>query len=119
MNFQNALPALGLLLIMVLVAVALQRWRRHLPSLARHQGPPMQVLGSLALGPQQRVVALQVGEGEQRQCLLLGVTPSQISALQTLPCAPETGLPDTDAPAAGDGFAPLLARFRKPADDNH
>jgi flagellar protein FliO/FliZ len=115
---QNAAPALVLLVLMMLVAWMLQRYRRHLPGTSRHTGPALQVMNSLALGPQQRVITLQVGQGESGVCLVLGVAPGGITALHTLP------LPAADAGAAADtnpieqpaaGFAARLAQLTKPA----
>ena len=43
-----------------------------------------QVLGSLSIGPQQRVVTVQVGEGHEAVRLVLGVTAQQIQCLHVL-----------------------------------
>jgi flagellar protein FliO/FliZ len=115
---QNAAPALVLLVVMVAVAWMLQRYRRHIPGAARQTGPALQVMNTLALGPQQRVITLQVGQGEASVCLVLGVAPGGITALHTLP------LPAADAGAAAytgpieqpaAGFAARLAQLTKPA----
>ena len=45
---------------------------------------PAQVLGSLAIGPQQRVVTVQVGEGDEAVRLVLGVSTQQIQCLHVL-----------------------------------
>ena len=45
---------------------------------------PAQVLGSLAIGPQQRVVTVQVGEGDEAVRLVLGVSAQQIQCLHVL-----------------------------------
>ena len=45
---------------------------------------PAQVLGTLAIGPQQRVVTVQLGEGVQAVRLVLGVTAQQIQCLHVL-----------------------------------
>lgn len=86
---QNALPAVGLLAAMLLAAWLLQRWRRHLPGVARQAGPALKVMSSLPLGPQQRVVTVQVGEGADRLCLVLGVAPGGVTALHQMPLPPE------------------------------
>ena len=49
-----------------------------------------QVLGSLAIGPQQRVVTVQVGEGDEAVRLVLGVTAQQIQCLHVLQTQAET-----------------------------
>lgn len=43
-----------------------------------------QVVSSLAIGPQQRVVTVQVGEGEEAVRLVLGVTAQNIQCLHVL-----------------------------------
>jgi flagellar protein FliO/FliZ len=115
---QNAAPALVLLLVMVAVAWMLQRYRRHIPGAARQTGPALQVMNTLALGPQQRVITLQVGQGGSGVCLVLGVAPGGITALHALPLAA------ADADAAADtgpieqpaaGFAARLAQLTRPA----
>ncbi len=111
---QNALPALGLLLLMVLVAIALQRWRRHLPGLAQGQGPALRVMNSVALGPQQRVVTLAVGEGAQRQCLVLGVSPGAVNTLHQLHWPQEAAELAAQATPPAGGFAALLNQMKKP-----
>ena len=44
---QNALPAVGLLVLMVLLAWALQRWKKHLPGAAAPAGPALKVLNAV------------------------------------------------------------------------
>lgn len=70
-------------------------------------------IGSLALGPQQRLVTVEVGQGEDRRWLVLGVAPQSVTLLHTL-------VPQEDAAApAGPGaptsldFAGLLDRLRR------
>ena len=110
---QNALPALLLLALMVGLALALKWARGRLPGIAGHGGPALQVLSSLSLGPQQRVVAVQVGEGADRICLVLGVAAGSVTALHQMPLPAELpGLPiDPAAPASG--FAARLSQLMK------
>lgn len=108
---QNALPAVGLLVLMVLVAWALQRWRRHLPGLPLQAGPALKVIHSVSLGPQQRVVTLQVGQGADALCLVLGVAPGSINTLHSLPL-PADPAPSPSAPV--NGFAARLAQLTAP-----
>ena len=52
---------------------------------ARGAAPlPLQTLGSLSIGQQQRVVTVQVGEGDEAVRLVLGVTTQQIQCLHVL-----------------------------------
>ncbi len=50
----------------------------------------LKVLAAVAVGPQQRVVAVEVVVGGQRTCLVLGITPQAITRLdvQALEPAP-------------------------------
>ena len=114
---QNAAPAFVLLIVLVGIAWLLQRYRRHLPGAALRAGPHLQVLGGVALGPQQRVVTLQVGQGEQAVCLVLGVSPGNVTALHQMPLP--TAQPSADAPTpSSGGFAERLSLFRKDGDAN-
>ncbi|UJW81308.1 FliO/MopB family protein [Hydrogenophaga sp. SL48] len=112
---QNAAPALVLLILMVCIAWALQRYRRHLPGAARQTGPSLQVLSTLALGPQQRVVTVQVGQGEGSVCLVLGVSAGSVTPLHSLPMPAPADEPAAPALPLG-GFAARLAQFRKAPD---
>ena len=109
---QNALPAVGLLVLMVLLAWALQRWRKHLPGLVQQDGPALQVLNSVSLGPQQRLVTVRVGQGPDALCLVLGVAPGAINALHSMPLPADSnaGMPAPGA-SATSGFAARLAQL--------
>jgi flagellar protein FliO/FliZ len=73
------------------------------PGLAR-------VVGSIGVGTQQRVVTVEVGEGESRRWLVLGVTPQQVNTLHTLDQPPARVVDD----AAPMPFAQALrAQLRK------
>jgi flagellar protein FliO/FliZ len=69
--------------------------------------------GSLSLGPQQRVVTVEVGEGAERRWLVLGVTPQQITTLHTLvnppAVAPSAPLGAAPAGQGSPGFAQVLS----------
>ncbi len=43
------------------------------------------VISALAVGPQQRVVTVEVGPPDARTCLVLGVTQQSISCLHSFP----------------------------------
>ena len=113
--FQNALPAVVLLTVMIGIAWMLQRYRRHLPGVARQRGPAMQIMNSLALGAHQRVVTVQIGQGHEQICLVLGVAPGGITALHQMPLPPEANEPATYMAATTGGFAARLAQLTKKA----
>lgn len=112
---QNALPAVLLLAVMVGIALALKWARGRLPGLpasgAVAKGPALQLLTSLSLGPQQRVITVQVDDGETRTCLVLGVSAGSITTLHSLPM-PAAAMTDpaSSTPALG-GFAARLAQL--------
>ncbi len=70
-------------------------------------------LGQLALSAQQKVVTVEVGQGDERRWLVLGVTPHSITTLHSM--APQGDLPAAGAAAtAAPGFAALLNTLRPP-----
>ena len=67
-------------------------------------------VAALPLSPQQRVSIVEVGSGEDRRWLVLGVSPQGIHTLHTMaPQAEPAGGTATAAP----NFAALLGRLRK------
>ncbi len=65
----------------------------------------------LPLSPQQRVVTIEVGQGEDRLWLVLGVTPHGIRTLHTMTPQGEHTVPTPPAAA----FSQLLGRLRQAA----
>lgn len=103
---QNALPAFGLLVLMVLVAWRSSRSRHQIAGLAGHGEPSLRVMNSLASVRSGAVVTVQVGQGAEGVCLVLGVTAGSITALHQLPCPaaprkhpPRPPLPHRASPA--------------------
>ncbi|RZS47602.1 FliO/MopB family protein [Sphaerotilus mobilis] len=104
-------------LIVVVAAIPVALWLLKRSGMAGRLGGAaagmgLKQVGALALGPQQRLVAVEVGRGEQRRWLLLGVTPQQVSTLQVLDSWPG-GLADPDASSTGampTSFGVELAR---------
>lgn len=52
---------------------------------AMSAGAASRVLSAVAVGPQQRVVTVEVGPHDARICLVLGVTQQTVSCLHTFP----------------------------------
>ncbi|MFM2056509.1 MAG: hypothetical protein RLY71_894 [Pseudomonadota bacterium] len=104
------MPAFWFLLVLLLVPAGLWLLRRSGQggSATRLAGPGMRVVGSLALGPGQRLVTVEMGEGAQRRWLVLGVTAHSITPLRSIDAPPP--LPAAQAPAVP--FAELLSRWR-------
>ena len=68
---------------------------------------PLRHVGALALSPGQRIVTIEVGQGEQRRWLVLGVTAQNITTLHEM--APQAEQPAV--PATAPAFAQLLGRL--------
>jgi len=56
-------------------------------------GSASRVLSAVAVGPQQRVVTVEVGPEHARTWLVLGVTAQQVSCLHVLPAGGSTVAP--------------------------
>lgn len=93
---------LTLIFVLALIPVAVWMLKRlGTGSVAGAGG--MRVVAQLSLGQRERLVVVEAGE----RWLVLGVTPSAINRVGTLP---KGELPD--APAAGTAFASLLKHAR-------
>ncbi|NML14857.1 FliO/MopB family protein [Azohydromonas caseinilytica] len=103
------LSLLWFLAVLALIPVAL--WLLKRTPLAQGAGTPgvMRTVAVLPLSPGQRLVTVEVGSGEERRWLVLGVTAQQISTLHTM--APQADAPAA-APPAPASFAQLLRQLR-------
>jgi flagellar protein FliO/FliZ len=74
----------------------------------------MRSVAMLPLSTSQRIVTVEVGSGDERRWLVLGVTPGSITTLHTM--APqESAAAAPGAPAAlHPAFAQILGRLRRP-----
>ncbi len=103
--------------VVALIPLALWLFKRS-PAGARFGGgsgqAAMHVVANLSLAPNQRVVTVEVGQGEDRRWLVLGVTAQSISTLHTM--APQAAAPGVAAAPAAP-FAQLLAGLRRRDDD--
>jgi len=74
-------------------------------------------VAALPLSTNQRIVTIEVGQGEARRWLVLGVTAQSITTLHTMEPQDESspaGGPGFDASArTGMGFAQLLGKLRQ------
>ena len=114
MNTPSASFYLWFIGIIVMIPMVLWLFKRsqlggHLSG-TRHPAP-MRIVSSLPLSPSQRVVTIEVGEGEERRWLVLGVTPTTISTLHSLTAAIPNPPTQTAQPPQ-DAFHQLLNRLR-------
>ena len=79
----------------------------------------MKSIASLPLSTSQRIVTVEVGSGEERRWLVLGVTPSSITTLHSMAAQALEAAPGS-AVAPHPAFAQILGRFRRtdPKDDD-
>ena len=108
------MPGLSALLwfcaIVALIPLAL--WFLKRTPLGGGSGGVMKSVAVLPLSTSQRIVTVEIGSGDGRRWLVLGVTPTAITTLHTM--TPEVLGPSPGAqPPAG--FAQMLSRLRGPA----
>lgn len=88
-----------LVVVLFIAAMAALPWlvkrvqQRH-GALAAASGITSKVLSAVAVGPQQRVVTVEVGAPGARTVLVLGVTVQQIQCLHVLPADHLVAAPD-------------------------
>ncbi|MDA8455894.1 flagellar biosynthetic protein FliO [Acidovorax sp. GBBC 3334] len=99
------------IVVLFIAAVALLPWlirrlqQRQAAALGSSAGAAAKVLSAVAVGPQQRVVTVEVGPDHHRVWLVLGVTAQQVQCLHVLnPAAPaRPGAPVVLPPASFAG----------------
>ncbi len=86
-------------LVVVLAAIPVLLWLLKRTPLLRgmHRPGAPRTVASLPLSANQRVVTVEVGLGEERQWLVLGVSPQGITTLHTMPAGSEAA--NSDLPA--------------------
>jgi|SRR4051812_5056524 flagellar protein FliO/FliZ len=75
----------------------------------------MRSVAALPLSANQRIVTVEVGQGDERRWLVLGVTAQSITTLHTM--APQAESAGAAAAPAGPAFAQLLSKLRKDKPD--
>ncbi|HEX5806782.1 MAG TPA: flagellar biosynthetic protein FliO [Macromonas sp.] len=113
-------PALGLLLLLVLLAWGVQ-WAKRRAGLQNGQpGTGLRLLAHLNLGPQQRVVVVEVSGPQGPVQLTLGVTPQHVRTLHTQALSAQRGASQppaaaTPTPSYKDVAAALQQRPGEPS----
>ena len=70
----------------------------------------MRSVAALPLSANQRIVTVEVGQGDERRWLVLGVTAQSITTLHTM--APQADPDSEPAQPPAPAFAQLLSRFK-------
>ena len=71
----------------------------------------MKSVAMLPISTSQRIVTIEVGSGEERRWLVLGVTPGSITTLHTM--APQEAALPAASGQVHPAFAQILGRFRR------
>ena len=100
-------PLLSFALVIALIPAALWLLKRT-PMGGAARGNGLRSIAVLPLSASQRIVTVEVGTGEQRRWLVLGVTPSGINTLHTMTPQDDAPLP----PAAPPAFGELMRRLK-------
>ena len=100
-------PALMLLVLLLAAAWGVKWLRQRYAIGGPADAQALKVVSSLAVGPQQRVVVLELTEpgSQARHLLTVGVTPGQITTLHSTPVGAPVGAP-TYAAVAAEKAAP-------------
>ena len=96
--------------IIVMIPVALWLLKRTPMGGGAGHGA-MRSVAALPLSTNQRIVTIEVGQGDERRWLVLGVTAQSITTLHTMTPQPDAALPP--AGPAVPPFAQLLNRLKK------
>jgi flagellar protein FliO/FliZ len=98
----------------IVAAIPLVLWlvkRSPIGAMAAGRSGTPRLVATLPLAAQQRLVTVEVGQGEERLWLVLGVSASGIRTLHTM--VPQAEEPTTPPPPAA-AFAQLLGRMKNP-----
>lgn len=113
----HSLLASVLWLLVILAAIPVSLWLlKRSPvgaSLSGQQGH-LHIISSLALGAGQRLVTVEVREGEDRRWLVLGVTAQNIQTVHSMTAPP---LAASDSSAQAKGFGGLMQHLRSTSHD--
>jgi flagellar protein FliO/FliZ len=96
--------------IIVMIPVALWLLKRTPMGGGAGHGA-MRSIAALPLSANQRIVTVEVGQGDERRWLVLGVTAQNITTLHTM--APQADAPTAAPTNAVPPFAQLLNRLKK------
>jgi flagellar protein FliO/FliZ len=101
--------------IVALIPLALWLLKRTpLAGLGQGRAGTPKLVATLPLAPQSRLVTVEVGQGDERLWLVLGVTAQGIRTLHTM--MPQADAPAEPPPPPAAAFAQLLGRMKKGSD---
>ena len=83
----------GFVLLLALVPFGIKWIQSRMVGGTALAGSTSRVLSAVAVGPQQRVVTVEVGSADARICLVLGVTQQSIACLHSFPAGASSVVP--------------------------
>lgn len=113
----NTMPWTSLLwfaAIIVMIPMALWLLKRT-PLGGAAAGSSLRSIAVLPLSTTQRLVTVEVGQGDQRRWLVLGITPHNITTLHTMEPAADVAPELPPASGVAGSFAQVLGRLRAPS----
>ncbi len=106
-------PVLGLLVLLVLLAWGVQWIKRRVTPAGTGLGAEIRVVSQIMLGPQQRVVVVEVNGPSGPVQLTLGVTPQHVRTLHTATLPREASA--ASAAAGNTNYKDVAAALKKTA----
>ncbi len=98
--------------IAIIAMIPLALWLlKRTPMGGRASNGVLRSIAALPLSANQRIVTVEVGQGDSRRWLVLGVTAQSITTLHTM--APTPDAAPADPAAAVPAFAQLLGKLRR------
>lgn len=98
-SLADAWPALALLLGVLCVPWGVAWLKRQGLIKLKSAQQPLHVVSVLAVGPQQKVVTVEIDLGPEKKWLLLGVTPQSVTRLDAFDKPPSPTTPSAPTPA--------------------
>ena len=74
------------------------------------EGAPMRILNSMALGPGQKIITLEVGKGPDRRWLIVGITSQSMTTLHEISVG-SAGQSEAESPPL-EAFQQLFSRLQ-------
>jgi flagellar protein FliO/FliZ len=98
---QALVSVIAFLVLLALLPLGIRWFQRRTPG-GMGAGVTSRIISTLAVGPHQRVITVEVGPEGERTWLVLGVTAQQISCLHATTAArvPEGGAAPVPVPSA-------------------
>jgi flagellar protein FliO/FliZ len=114
-TLMDAWPALALMGLLILLPWGVTWLRRRGWQGAASRGQVLKLVGAVAVGPQQKVVTIEVTQGDRRKWLVLGVTPQAINRLDILDVMDAPDVPGNTAQESPPSFQSVLSQQTPPA----